>query len=269
MAILSQILVQVLILGLDYSNIRGLRANLDTLAVAGSGYAVLVCAESKVSDRHHLSEPCIPGFGCPQQRLRNSTPVAQGMALYVREGFRSFRYSKMECSCQESYMFRICNRINNFYVYALYCGQGTMVHSMTVSLTLWFRCNQLMKRRSLSLLVMPMLITLRGYSQSLILIDMVVMLLIFCTLSGCEQLVRCPTHIAGNRLDLVMTNVPDIVDVIVGTLLSISDHCFVSYVLRVEQSVPEYKVRSTVFLKYRTNWDSVWVNSEALPGAPF
>ena len=27
--------------------------------------------------------------------------------------------------------------------------------------------------------------------------------------------------------------------------------------LRVEQSVPEYNVRSTVFLKHRTNWDSV------------
>ena len=27
--------------------------------------------------------------------------------------------------------------------------------------------------------------------------------------------------------------------------------------LRVEQSVPEYNVRSTVFLKHRTNWDRV------------
>ena len=32
----------------------------------------------------------------------------------------------------------------------------------------------------------------------------------FCSQSGCEQLVRCPTHIAGNRLDLVMTDVTDI-----------------------------------------------------------
>ena len=26
----------------------------------------------------------------------------------------------------------------------------------------------------------------------------------FCNLSGCEQLVLCPTYIAGNRLDLVV-----------------------------------------------------------------
>ena len=37
------------------SDICGLRANLDELAVAGSDYDVLVCAESKVSDRHLLS----------------------------------------------------------------------------------------------------------------------------------------------------------------------------------------------------------------------
>ena len=81
-----------------YSNIRGLHVNLDELAVAGSDYNVLVCAESKVSDRCNLSEPRVPGFGCPQQRLRNSTPGAQGMSLYVREGFRSFRQSKLEYS---------------------------------------------------------------------------------------------------------------------------------------------------------------------------
>ena len=34
----------------------------------------------------------------------------------------------------------------------------------------------------------------------------------FCILSSCDQLVRCPTHTAGNRLDLMLTDVPDIVD---------------------------------------------------------
>ena len=62
----------------------------------------------------------IPIFGCSQQRLSNSTPGAQGMALYAGEGFRSFRQSKLDCSCQESCVFRICSRINNFHVYASY-----------------------------------------------------------------------------------------------------------------------------------------------------
>ena len=64
---------------------------------------------------------------------------------------------------------------------------------------------------------------------------------------------RCPAHIAGNRLDLVITDVPYIVSVLVGTPLGTSDHCFISFVLRVEQSVPECNVISAVFLKHRTN----------------
>ena len=79
----------------------------------------------------------------------------------------------------------------------------------------------------------------------------------FCNLSGCEQSFRCPTHIAGNRLDLVMTEVTDVVDVFVGAPLGTSDHSFVSCVFRVEKSVPENNIRSTVFLKHRTSWDNV------------
>ena len=48
----------------------------------------------------------------------------------------------------------------------------------------------------------------------------------------------CLTHIAGNRPDLVMTDAPDIVDMVVRAPLGTSDHCFVSCVLRVEQYVP-------------------------------
>ena len=120
---------------------------------------------------------------------------------------------------------------------------------------LMIRCNKLMIMLSLSLLVMPMLITLTGWSQSLLLIDMGVMLLIFAIFQVASS--RCTTHIASNRFDLVMTDVPDIVDLVVGTPLGTSDHCFVSCVLHVEQSVSEYNVRSTVIVKHRTNWDSV------------
>ena len=107
-----------------YANIRGLHANLTELGIVGSKFDVMVCAETKVSDRRHLSELRVPGFGCPQQRLRNSTPGAQGMALYVREGFRAFRQSKFECACHESFVVRICSKVNNFYIYGFYRNPG-------------------------------------------------------------------------------------------------------------------------------------------------
>ena len=50
-----------------------------------------------------------------------------------------------------------------------------------------------------------------------------------------------------------MTDVPGRVDVFVSTPLGNSDHCFVSCVLRVEQSMTEYNVIITAFPKYSTN----------------
>ena len=48
----------------------------------------------------------------------------------------------------------------------------------------------------------------------------------FCTLSACTQLVQTPTHAAGNRLDLLLTNVPDVARVSVPSPhpLGTSDH---------------------------------------------
>ena len=106
------------------------------LAVAGSDYDALVCAESRVFDRRHLSELRNPGFVCSQQRLKNSTTGGQGMALYVTEGFRSFRPSKLECYCHESIIVsRICSRINNLYVNAIYSNPGHNGSFMSVSKT--------------------------------------------------------------------------------------------------------------------------------------
>ena len=53
--------------------------------------------------------------------------------------------------------------------------QGTMVHFIPVNLTLLPGCNQLMIKQ----LVMPLLITLSGWSRSLLLIGMDVMILAF------------------------------------------------------------------------------------------
>ena len=69
-------------------------------------------------------------------------------------------------------------------------------------------------------------------------------------------MVRGATHIAGNRLDLVMTDAPD-VDVLLGTPLGTSDRCFVNCELLVEQVIPEHNIRHVVHLKHRINWDNV------------
>ena len=89
------------------------------------------------------------------------------------------------------------------------------------------------KRQSLFLIVKQMLITLCGWSLSLLQIDMGIMVSICLT---CQ--------VASSWCG---PNVTDKVDAVVVTPLGISDHRFVCCVLHVEQSVSVYNVRSTVF----------------------
>ena len=199
---------------------------------------------SKVSDRRHLSGLRISGIDCPQQRLRNSAPGAKGMALYVREGFLSFRQSKLVCSCHES-VFRICSRINNFYVYAFYRNPG---HDGSLYDYLLDSTPRVLSvdDKTVILFVGDANVHHSEWLESVSLIDRHGRdALDFLNLSGCEKLIRCPTHIAGNRLDLVTTDVLDIVDVFFGTP-GTSDQCFVSCVIRVKQSVSEYNIRSMI-----------------------
>ena len=50
----------------------------------------------------------------------------------------------------------------------------------------------------------------------------------FATVSGCDQLVVSPTHARGGTLDLLMTDVPDLVRVAVVSPIGNSDHSSVS-----------------------------------------
>ena len=68
-----------------YSNIRGLNGNLDELAVSGSKYDVLVCPESKVSDRRHLSEPVFLALVVPNRGCRTPLLVPRVWLFMIRK----------------------------------------------------------------------------------------------------------------------------------------------------------------------------------------
>ena len=60
----------------------------------------------------------------------------------------------------------------------------------------------------------------------------------FATVSGCDQLVVGPTHECGGTLDLLMMDVPDLVQVAVVALIGNSDHSSLSAVILMVQTVP-------------------------------
>ena len=53
----------------------------------------------------------------------------------------------------------------------------------------------------------------------------------FATVSGCDQLVVGPTHARGGTLDLLMTNVPELVRIAVVAPIGNSDHSSLSAVI--------------------------------------
>ena len=79
----------------------------------------------------------------------------------------------------------------------------------------------------------------------------------FATASGCDQLVVGPTHARGGTLDLLMTDVPDLVWVAVVAPISNSDHSSLSAVISMAQEVPNLCVSRKVFLKHQDNWNTV------------
>ena len=102
------------------SNVRGLSTNLSDVTVASSQYDLFLCSETLVSDRRHMSELLVPGFGRPVLLCRDGVPRARGIAAYVRDGYEAFRQPKFECGCCELLVFRVCGARQNFYVFSLY-----------------------------------------------------------------------------------------------------------------------------------------------------
>ena len=70
------------------------------------------------------------------------------------------------------------------------------------------------------------------------------------TISGCDQLVACPTQARGGTLALLMTDVPDAVQVAVVAPIGNSDHSSLSTVISMDQAVPNLCVSRKVFLKH-------------------
>ena len=75
----------------------------------------------------------------------------------------------------------------------------------------------------------------------------------FATVSACDQLVVGPTHACGGTLDLLMTDVPDLVWVAVVAPIGNSDHLSLSAVISMAQAVPNLCVSRKVFLKHQVN----------------
>ena len=85
------------------------------------------------------------------------------------------------------------------------------------------------------------------------------------SLHGCDQLVVSPTHARGGTLDLLMTDVTDIVWDTVAAPIGNSDHSSLSAVIATVQAIPNFCVNRKVFLDHQVNWNTVCGAIQELP----
>ena len=87
----------------------------------------------------------------------------------------------------------------------------------------------------------------------------------FAIVSGCDQMVIGPTHACGGTLDLLMTDVPDLVRVAVVAPLGRSDHSSLSIAISLAKAIINSCVSRSVLLKHRVNWTAVCEAIRVLP----
>ena len=209
------------------SNVLGLAGNLSDLTVASSQYDILLCSET--SDMRHVSEMLVPGFCCPVL-CRGKMPWAGGMAAYIRDGYGAFRQPKFECGCCEMLVFRVFGVRQNLHVYSL-CRNPDLDNRI-------FDC---------------LLASMAAVQAE----DVCASFLFVGDLNGHHQeWLGSTTHARGGTLDLLMTDVPDLVRVAVVAPIGNSDHSSLSAVISMAQPVPHLCVSRKVFLKHQVNWNT-------------
>lgn len=240
-----------------YSNVRGLHKNIRDLTVVSRSYDIIICAETLVSDYRHKAELKIPGFCQPLLVRRNPGNRRRGMAVYIRDGFSAHRKTNYECGCHEVMTLRICTRIHNFYILGAYrnpdCDDQIYDCLLTAMASI-----QSEDRKAVFVFVGDFNAHHREWLESVSPTDAHGRAAYdFASVSGCSQLVSGPTHHAGNCLDLVLTDVPDIVKAEVKAPIGTSDHSAISIKLDLRQPVPSYTITKEVYLKNRVNWNNV------------
>ena len=153
-------------------------------------------------------------------------------------------------------VFRVCGMRQNLYVHSLYRNPG-LDHRIFDCLLASMAAVQAVDVRASFLFVGD----LNGHHQEWLGSTTTnrhgIAAFDFATVSGCDQLVVGPTHARGGTLDLLMTDVPDLVRVGVVAPIGNSDHSSLSAVISMVQAIPNSCVSSKVFLKHQINWNTL------------
>ncbi len=171
--------------------------------------------------------------------------------------FSAHRKTKHECICHETVVIRVCVQLQKFYILGFYRNPDsdyTIFDCLLMAMSV-IRDDD---REAAFVFVDDFNAHPREWLESVFPTDSHGRAALeFAIVSGCSQLVAGSTHLAGNRLDIFLTDVPDIVKVTTMAPLGTSDHSAISIQLDLRQNILAYTVTKEVFLKGRVYWSSV------------
>ena len=219
--------------------LEDLMRNFNDLQIASRDYDIILCSETKVTNRRYISELLIPGFNKPILLLRGDGK--QGLVTYVRTGFSAFLRNNLACKCPNvghEIQLKIISRTHNFDVFNLYRSPTANDSIYDCSMTSMSYIQEL-DRKSCFVFVGDLNAHHRDWLNSISETNHHgVAAHDFANLTDCEQLIDEPTQIRGNRLDLILTDVPGVVNTLVKPPLGNSDHYVIYFDLELRSSVP-------------------------------
>ena len=242
-----------------YTNIRGLHANIRGLSITANNYDVILCSETLTSNNRHYSELLIPNFGKPRLLHRSYIPRARGLAVYIRKGFTANMTPRFHCSCHEFVILKICGKHCNFYIFSAYRNPDLDDSIYDCFLDSMARIQE-SDRKSSFIFVGDMNAHHKDWLNSRTTDRHGIAALDFGTVTNCTQTVSDPTHLSNNTLDLLFTDVPDLVSTSVKPPVGTSDHCVIAF--KVTTSLPQDSETFShkVYLKNSVDW--AVINSE-------
>lgn len=187
------------------------------------------------------------------------------MALYIRTSFNVQYIKNAVCTCHEVMAVKVPSRHNNFYIMGIYRNEnlGNGLYDCLLTAMASMQSND----AKASFIFLG---DFNAHHQEWLnsrsptnhngraALD-------FANLSGSEQIINEPTHISGNRLDLIFTDVPAVVKASVLAPLGTSDHNSISSKIQILARTPDVLVSRMVYLKSQINWDNVSCDISNIP----
>ena len=81
--------------------------------MASSQYDSLLCSKTLVTDRRHISELLVPGFGRPVLVCRDRMILAVGWLHMCEMDMRDLANSNLSLGCCKMLVFRVCGARQN------------------------------------------------------------------------------------------------------------------------------------------------------------